>query len=649
MATHSTRREAVGIRRRWPLASTAGRLRILLLVLAVWFSLAGAQAVRFQVLEASGKAQEAAANMTHTQEIRPLRGEIRDRDGKVLAFTEATVDLQVEPPALARNGKGRNAQLSPKDEENGRALPGVIAPVLAKHIPPANLNKLTPDQIQGAISDPSKTNVIVAKQVSISVYNAIQADLAAIAKPDRTTYPYGLAWTVVKQSNPKRVYPMNTVASNVVGYLGEGKGVAGLEKSFESTLGGTVGREIYNTSKNGKIPLGESTLTPAVDGTSIQTTLDSGLCWNAQQLIDAQQKKMNAEWAVTVVMEVKTGKLLCLANSPTFDGNNVGGADVASLNNPAMTYPYEPGSTMKLLTLASVLDASSETGDPVTPDTVTHVASKSEGIKSAENTIHDSDDHPAVDYTTRGILVNSSNQGVIQLARRVFSDHGRDGKQAYADYLAAFGLGQKTNIGLPAEHAGTLPTDKIVKDSYTLDSVSFGTSLAVNAVQMAAAVNTVVNDGVYVAPSLIEATTGPDGKVSQSAAPATHRVLKSTTSTQVREMMENRVLDSYTRIGIQGYRTGAKTGTARMGKNDLITSIAGVAPIEDPQILVYTVFFQKDTRVGAGISQAGPVYKNIMSLALQRYGVQPSENAQQYCVQQKLTATDTPQNKCTTK
>ena len=629
------------LRRSWPLASTAGRIRQLLVVIAVLFSFAGVRAVQFQVIEASDKAAEAANNMKQTRDITPLRGEILDRDGKVLAFTEATVDLVVYPNQLATNGQPTDGPVSDKEKQIGARLPGIITPLISKDVPAANLAK--PEDL-AKIADPT---VKVATQVSIGVYNQLQEDLKAAAKTDPKSFPYGLGWTVGKDSNPKRVYPMNTVASNVLGYLGDGKGVAGLESSFESTLTGTPGKEMFYSSKNGKNPLADSTLTPATNGTSITTTIDSGLCWSAQQLMDAKRAEINAEWGFALVMEIKTGKILCLANTPSFNGNEVGKADIKSLNDPAIMYPYEPGSTMKMLSLAATIDASSNTANPVTPDTITHVASKSEGIKSGSHTIHDSDDHPAVDYTTRGILVNSSNQGVIELARQVFGSKGTAGKQQYVDYINSFGLGQKTNIGLPGENAGIFPADKIVNDGYTLDSVAFGTSLTVNAVQMAAAVGGIMNDGVYIAPSLIASTTGPDGKVTPAPAPATHRVVKSTTSANVREMMENRVLDSYDRIGIPGYRTGAKTGTARMGANDLIMSIAGVAPIEDPQLLVYTVFFQKGSQTGAGISQAGPTYKNIMSLALQRYGIQPSANAEQYCIQQKLTATDTPKNKCT--
>lgn len=625
----------------WRLASTARRIRVLLVVVAVLLSVAGGRALQLQVLEASDKAEEVAAKLNQTRKLVPLRGQILDRDGQVLAFSESTVDLVAYPNMIA--GKGTDVlKASAKDLADGARIPAAMAPVIARCLGVAEdvvLGQLTAKAPDGAF----RPYVKLATQVGIEKYNCIQSDPLVINKP-ANGFGIALDFVVAKESNPLRVYPMNTVASNTVGYMSDGKGGGGLELSLDSLLTGTPGTEMYESSRNGKIPLGDSTVTPAVNGSTVTTTLDSGLCWQAQQLIDKRQSDYSLEWGFTVVMEVKTGKLLCLATTPSFNGNDVAAAakaNPAALNNPAMTAPYEPGSTMKMLTLATVLDAGG-----ATPDSITHVAATKDGIESADNTIRDSDTHDAVDYTTRGILVKSSNQGVIQLARSTFSDKGASGKQAYLDYMKAFGLGQKSDIGLPGENAGVFPADKILSDGYTMDSVAFGTSLTVNAVEMAAAVNAVANDGVYVAPTLIASTTKGDGTVVPAEAPETHRVIKSSTAQAMLGMMENRVLDSYPTIGIPGVRTAGKTGTARMGQNNLIMSIMGVAPANDPQVLVYTVFFQKGSQSGAGISVAGPVYKNIMSLAIQRYGILPSADAEAHCLLQPLVAGDEPKKKC---
>lgn len=608
----------------------------MVIVLAIMFSAAGVRALQFQVFDASAYAEEAVQKMRVARDIEPLRGQILDRDGKVLAFTEATVDLVAYPNLIATNGRGEGA--SEADRKVGAELPAQVAPIVAKYLErDASKQEAKTADIRAMLAASDKKYVKIASQVGADVYEKIKTDLRGDKKKP------SLAWVIDRESNPKRQYPMNTVASNVLGYMGVEEatktrvGRAGLEQSFESQLAGTKGREVYENSKNGKIPLADQTLTPAVNGTNITTTIDSSLCWATQQLLDKGRAEKGLEWGFTVVMEVKTGKVLCLANSPSFNGNEVGKADAASLGNPAMLSPFEPGSTMKVLTLAAVLDVGA-----ATPDSVTSVASYNEGIKSGSHIIRDSERHPAVDYTTRGILVNSSNQGVIQLARKAFGDD----KQRYVDYLKSFGLGQQTNIGIPGETAGVVPFDDIMKTEYTMDSVSFGTSLSVNAIQMAAALNGIVNNGVYVSPSIIQSTATSDGVVVKSPAPTTRRVVSEQTSQAVRDMMEQRVLNSYKTIGIESIRTGAKTGTARMGRNDLVMSTAGVAPVEDPQVLVYTVYFQKGSQAGAGISAAGPVYHDVMALALQRYGVLPSQNAEDHCTLLPLSTTDKPKKVC---
>lgn len=628
-------------RARGRMVSTSVRVRVLMILVCVLFSWAGARALQIQVLEASDKAAEAADNLSVTRTLMPLRGQILDRDGKVLATTEATVDLVTYPNLTA--GAGTDAtKASAKDLAEGAKIPAVVGPIIAKclDMPIEDvLGKLMEKKDDGSYKAYTK----IATQVSIEKYNCIQSD-PVITKAKSNGFTGALTYIVAKESNPLRVYPMDTVASNTVGFMSNGKGGAGLELSLDATLTGTPGKEYYENSRLGKIPLGDQTVTPAKNGTTVTTTLDSGMCWQAQQLIDKRRADANLEWGFAVVMEVKTGKLLCLADTPSFNANDVAAvakANPSALNNPAMTAPFEPGSTMKMLTLATVLDAGG-----ATPDSITHVGSYDEGIKSGNNVIRDSEDHGPVDYTTRGILVNSSNQGVIQLARSTFSSKGAAGKQAYVNYMTNFGLGQKTNIGLPGENPGVFPADKILNDGYTMDSVAFGTSLSVNAVEMAAAVNTVANDGVYVAPSLIDSTTSAEGVLTPATPATTRRVIKSSTSKDMLGMMENRVLNSYPVIGIPGVRTAAKTGTARMGQNNLIMSIMGVAPVENPQVLVYTVFFQKGSQTGAGISTAGPVYRDIMSLAINRYGILPSADAAAHCLQQPLEAGDKPKKRC---
>lgn len=576
--------------RRVPLASSAFRLRVLLLALAMMFSLVAARAFQIQVISAKAMASEAAQKMTVARDIPAQRGSILGRDGQVMAATEATINVIADPKMISTNGKEPEAMRT-KDEERGRKAPAEMAAIIARHV------AVPVAEIESKLRKTDSQYQLIAKQVPSSAWVELIAELN---KGDYVG--------VFREPNPRRVYPMGTVASNVVGYMSQGKGLGGLEYSAEATLAGVNGRETYETSPNGKIPLGNQVLTPAVDGQDVQLTLDPDLQWMVEQRLKARIDEVQGNWGVALVMDIETGELLTMANYPSFDSNEFGKGNAEDMGNRAVTAAYEPGSVQKVLTLSALLDAGL-----TTPDSTYRIGPK---VQVGDHQISDSVDHGEMDITTRGILVNSSNVGAITAARHMESNKLRQ-------YMQGFGLGTRTNLGLPGEASGSLPPENM--PSYQADSMAFGYGLSVTSVQMAAAVAGVANGGVYTEPSLVKATGRP-GAMTPAPAPATRRVISEETSRQMVEMMEQRTIHNFAQIGVPGYRTGAKTGSARLasasGYSGQVASIIGVAPVEDPQVLVYVLVARPDT-AGAGLGMAGPVYKDVMSLALPRYGVQP--------------------------
>lgn len=587
--------------RRVPLASSAFRLRILILSVAIMFSVLAARAIQIQVVSAETMAVQAAASMTVARDVPAQRGSITGRDGQVLAFTESTVNVVADPTMIATNGKEPEAMRA-SDQEKAAVAPAEMAQIIARHTGEsaeeleAKLRRST-----AANSDGVETAVryaILTKQLPATTWVALNAELSA-----------GKYVGVFRESNPRRIYPMGTVASNIVGGMSEGKGLLGLESTRESDLAGTPGRETYETSPYGKIPLGNQTLTPAVDGKDLQLTIDPDLQWMTERQLGQRVDEVGGDWGVAVVMDVETGELLALANYPSFDSNDFGKAKTEDLGNRAITAAYEPGSVQKVLTIASLLDAGL-----TTPDTVYSIG---ETVEVGDHKVSDAWRHGDVQVTTRGILVKSSNVGAITAARAM--------KPAVLrDYLLGFGLGTKTSLGLPGEASGSVPSATM--PSYQADSMAYGYGLSATAVQMAAAISAVANGGVYTEPTLVKAV-GESGTWTPSPAPESHRVVSEEASRQTVELMEQRTLDSSKQLSIAGYRTGTKTGTARISGNGAgykgqVASIVGVGPVEDPQVLVYVLIGRPDT-MGAGLGMAGPVYRDIMSLALPRYGVQP--------------------------
>ncbi len=276
-----------------------------------------------------------------------------------------------------------------------------------------------------------------------------------------------------------------------------------------------------------------------------------------------------------------------------------------------MTSPYEPGSVEKVLTMSSLADQGLVTAD-------THVVVPAR-IASGGGYIHDVFSHGTMDMTARGVIANSSNIGMTELSRTM-------SKQSFIDHLRSFGLGQPTGIGLPGESGGSLPSAQM--PDYTRDQISFGQGLSVTAIQMASAIAAVANGGVYNPPTIIKSAVDGAGNPVALPTRAPHRVISKEAASQVLDMMEAVI----TQIGggtreIPNYRMAGKSGTAEIAsdgaKNGYTASFVGVAPVEDPQILVYVVLHHPTKGTEGGVI-AVPVVKHLMQLALPRYGVAPS-------------------------
>ena len=585
---------------RLPLARSVRRVRALLIVVAVVFSLAAGRAVQVQAIDATTVAQEAADQITVTRDLPAFRGEITDRNGEVLAMTADTVKVLVNAKSIATNGR-MNADMTAKDKEVVKTSPQRIADLLVRYLGGTAADYLPKLTATG----PGSQAGLVAARVPAATYREL-------AQAMRDANLVGLS----SVSAPSRVLPNGSLAANLIGYINEsGAGAGGLEYALNSTLAGKPGKEVYENSPNGKIPLGTSVLIPAQNGLGYQLTMDAGLQWQVEQILAERVRQTKADAGMAIVTNVKTGEILALASVPTFDPANVAKADPKALGLRAITDPFTPGSVQKTLTFAAMIDQGL-----VKATDVVEIPGK---IKSGDNYVSDAWTHGTIKLLARGVVAKSSNIGTIKLARKMT-------KQSLHDYLVAFGLGAKTGLGLPGESRGILPAADM--PDYTRDGISFGGSgIAVTLVQEAAAVGAIANGGVYNAPRIVASRSNADGTQEQLPTAAPRRVVSERTSKEIVSMMEAMVMQSSARtFTVDGYRTGAKTGTSK--KLDpkcncfrgLVTSTIGVAPVEDPQVLVYVVV-DNPQRGSSGSSVAGPAYQDIMSLALPRYGVTPSK------------------------
>ncbi len=602
----STRRRARRYKKgiRLTIGRSATRIRVLMVVLTVGLVLCLGRAVQLQAFDSQAFAVQAADKMQSTRELPPKRGDIVDRNGVVLAGSEDAMKITVDPDQVQTNGADKRYAMTEKKQQEAAAAPQAVAKILSTH-----LGGSEEEYLAKLLTKNSRYEVI-ARHVPAATWTKIDADMKKGIDGDGKRRWYGL----YAESDPIRTYPSHTLASSVLGFVnGDGAGVAGLEGALNEQLSGTAGSEVYDRSTYGRIPLGTNVLTPAVDGTTYSLTIDSDLQWYSEQALAEGLRQSGAATGVALVMNVHNGEILALANAPSFDASHPGDANVSDLGNRAASSAYEPGSTQKVLTMAALADSGL-----VTPDTKLTVPSR---IASGSGYVSDSFDHGTLKLTARGVVAQSSNIGTIQLSRQL-------PKEKYREYLTNFGLGAKPESGLSAETTGALPAADMA--DYTRDQMSFGQGLSVSAVQMSAAIASVVNGGVYHQPRIIKSATKADGTAVELPAPTSRRVISKEASGMVVNMMESVI----TGVGdgeraIPGYRTIGKSGTAQRYDasckcyNGYTASFVGAAPAENPQILVYVVLDQP-TNGNLGSQLALPVVNNVMQMALPRYNVLPS-------------------------
>jgi cell division protein FtsI (penicillin-binding protein 3) len=351
-----------------------------------------------------------------------------------------------------------------------------------------------------------------------------------------------------------------------------------------------------------------------------QLTIDSGLQWVVQRRLDSAVAKAGAKAGMAITMDVNTGQILAMADSPGYNSADPGAANPDNLGNRAVSHLYEPGSVEKVLTSAALIDSGT-----ANPETKVKVPAT---IPSGGGRIKDAEPHGTVHYRMRGVIANSSNIGTVLLSRQM-------SKKTLHDYLARFGLGRQTGIELPGEASGSLPPADM-KD-YTRDQIAFGQGLSVTAVQEAAAVAAIVNGGVYHTPTVIKSAHNADGTAVPVDRPSGRRVISESTSAQVRDMMQavvthNTVSQQY--LMLDHYSSGGKTGTAQRYNDKCgcyrgyVTSFVGFAPLDNPKIMTYVVI--DDPKYGdSGTGTAGPAYTDIMDFALPRYGIVPDQKDKQ--------------------
>lgn len=557
--------------------------------MAMVLSVFGVRLFQLQGLDPKAYAAKADAEGLVTVPLPATRGSITDRNGVALAESVSGLMIVADPARTDANA-----------EE--------IARILANRLDLDYFEVL--DRLRESPDRPGARFAYIARRVPATVARTV------VAAIDKAGYK-----GVDTRLDPVRDYPAGDVAANLLGFLkvdGEKNTGGGLERSFDHLLAGKDGSETYEVGAGNRIPLGENTEIKPVNGKDLTLTIDRDVQWYAQRVLRTAVEGVRGESGAVVALDTRTGEIIALADYPTFDANKASQAREADLGSRALSDVYEPGSVEKVLTVAGLLDAGK-----VTPRTRIKVPSD---LPVLDRVIHDYFEHDTLRLTLAGVLAKSSNIGTV-LAAEQFRH------QELWGYLDLFGLGHRTDIGMPGETRGLLPDPSTWSD-LTRATVSFGQGLSVNALQMATAINTVANGGELITPSLVQgravtasgATVGTDTAqrrrvISAEAADATARMM---------EMVTTEGAGTAPGAGIAGYRVAGKTGTAQqVGKScgcydgSLAVSFAGFAPADDPRFTVYVVI-QKPQGGASGGGTAGPVFRKVLTYLLQKYAVPPT-------------------------
>jgi cell division protein FtsI (penicillin-binding protein 3) len=550
-------------------------------VVAFVLSLFAARLVQLQGIDENHYAAMAVAKGAETITLEAPRAPIYDRNGVALASTVESAKLVADPTYT-------------------KPFATQIATVLHHRLGIDYLSTV-------ALLRKSNTRYVeLARHVKPELAAAMVAKLARAKLPG-----------VYSDKDTSRVYPAGDVAANIVGFLGaDGTGLAGMESALNSSLAGKNGSATFEVADGQQLPLANNTVTEPVEGTGVRLTLDEDLQFLAQRRLAEAVKQSGGSSGVAVVMDVKSGQLLALADYPTFDPASPQQSPPADYGSRALQDAYEPGSVEKVLTFGALIDAGY-----VTPRTEISVPPT---LTRGGHVIHDYFPHGTLHLTAAGVLAKSSNIGTVRAAEQM-------PKQRLYRYLHRFGLGTKTSVGLGGESPGLLPAGKTWLP-LNRDTIAFGQGLSVNAVQMTAAVAAVANGGTYVQPSLIEGRVDSSGDFTAAPPPARHRVISRPAAAAVGRMMEQVVGPQGTApaAAIAGYRVAGKTGTAqRVGEScgcydgSFTVSFAGFAPADNPRFVVYVVV-QQPTDGNGGGGTGGPVFHDLMSAALQKFGVPPT-------------------------
>ena len=578
------------------------RYRLGNIVIVIALLAAAIQLFCLQVPRAASLRAQAAGQLKVTDVERAMRGAIVDRNFDKLAYTTEARALTFQP--------ARVRQQLAEARKKSSAAPD----------PDQRLMEIARDVSAKLDNRPDYAGVLKKLRSDDTFVYLARAVDPAIAEAIIKKYP-----EVGAERQDLRQYPGGSLAANVVGGIDwDGHGLLGLEEAMDSNLAGTDGAVTYDRGSDGVvIPGSYRNRHQAVNGSTVQLTIDDDFQYYVQQQVQQARDASGAKDVSAVVLDAKTGEVLAMSNDDTFDpSQDIGRQSDRQIGNLPVSSPFEPGSVNKIVTAAAAIEY-----DLTNPDEVLSVPGS---IDMGGVNVRDAWGHGVMPYTTTGVFGKSSNVGTLMLAQRV-------GPERYYDMLGKFGIGQRTNVGLPGESAGIVPPIDQWSGS-TFSNLPIGQGLSMTLLQMAGMYQAIANDGVRIPPRIVKSTIAPDGTRTDEPQPKGIQVVNAGTARTLRNMFRAVVQRDPTgaqqgtgpAAAVEGYQIAGKTGTAQQinpacgcyFEDVYWITFAGMAPAEDPRYVI-GVMMDAPARNADGTPghSAAPLFHNIAGWLLQRENV----------------------------
>ena len=549
------------------------RLRLLFAFFAVASLVLSARLAYWQTIGRGELLGQATDQVRSDLVLAAHRGVIRDRGGAILATTVELRSLYAIPGRIVDRG----------------ATAAALAPILGER----------PDVLRAALESGGEW-LYLRRRLPEDTANRIAALRIE-----------GLGF----EKEPKRLYPNGAIGAQVLGFVNDdGLGQYGVEGRYDDVLRGVPGRLVVERDPASRqLALGLRTGLNAKDGQDLVLTLDLAIQTAAERELAAAVQREKATSGSVVVLDPRDGAVRALASSPSYDPARVAAATNEALRDRAISWTYEPGSTMKAITIAAALDKG-----VVTPKTsyndVGYAVIGGRVLSNAYGKVYGP-------TTVAQVLERSQNAGAVFVASQL-------GAPDLRSYLEAFGFGAPTGVDLAAETTGRV---RPLAEWYPVDlgTISFGQGLSITPLQLAAAYAAIANGGTLFRPYVVASRRDADGEHRTAPAPL-RRVISSQTAATLRTMLTATVDHGIANAAaLKGYSVAGKTGTAQIPSNDgryvddaFISSFAGFVPAEDPQLVVVVVLERPESKL-LGTLPAMTAFKGIATDALRYARVQP--------------------------